>query len=236
MKNGLFSLGLVIKSNHNFEKTQWLVATSLTLGNFIKIDSTLVTHQKSTFFHSTQALKPTHTCLCMPLGHTSVTVMGGRPPWGIDISLAFKSGNLIKVLVPSSKVPFASPSKVGLPSPRFNTWWFGIKKRVKNFGENGSQHVDIPPISQGDLTLKLFAKAKPSTVKRKGKNIKVPTMKKPRVCTLLPWLLFCNNFLINGVCQFLSFFLPFDHWQVKETAPQTQAKAKATPLAHDTLI
>lgn len=38
------------------------------------------------------------------------------------------------------------------------------------------------------------------------------------------------------MCDFLSFFLPFDIWQVKETAPQTQAKAKATPLAYGTLI
>lgn len=37
-------------------------------------------------------------------------------------SLAFKSGNLIKVLVPGFEVPFASPSRVGLPSPRFNAW------------------------------------------------------------------------------------------------------------------
>ena len=103
-------------------------------------------------------------------------------------SLPFKSGNLIKVLVSSSEVPFTSPSRVGLPLPRFKAWWSGIRECVKNFGENGSECVDIPPIFQGDLTLKLFAKAKTSSIKRKGKNVKVLTVKKPRVCTFLPYL------------------------------------------------
>ena len=97
-------------------------------------------------------------------------------------SLAFKSNNLIKVLVFGSEVPFASPSRTGLPSPKFKTWWSSIRERVRNFGENGSQHVDIPPIFQGDLTLKLSAKSKPLTIKRKRKN-HASTVKKPRVCT-----------------------------------------------------
>nr|POE50391.1 hypothetical protein CFP56_35564 [Quercus suber] len=106
--------------------------------------------------------------------------MGGQPLRGINISLALNSGNLIKVLVPGFEVPLTSLSRVGLPSPRFNTCWFEIRERVRNFGENGSQHVDIPPIFQGDLTLKLFSKAEPSAIKRKGKKIKVLTIKKPR--------------------------------------------------------
>nr|POE52424.1 hypothetical protein CFP56_66182 [Quercus suber] len=98
----------------------------------------------------------------------------------IVASLAFKSSNLIKVLVSGSKVPFASPSEIGLPSPRFKAWWFGIRECVRNFGENGSQRVDIPPIFQGDLTLKPSIKAKPFAIKRKGKNVKVSAIKKPR--------------------------------------------------------
>ena len=40
----------------------------------------------------------------------------------IVVSLAFKSGNLIKVLVSGFEIPFASPPKTGLPSPRFKAW------------------------------------------------------------------------------------------------------------------
>ena len=49
-----------------------------------------------------------------------------------------------------------------------------------NFGENGAQRVDVPPIFQGDLTLKPLTKAKPSSTKRK-KNAKTPFSKKPKV-------------------------------------------------------
>nr|POF02446.1 hypothetical protein CFP56_28056 [Quercus suber] len=73
----------------------------------------------------------------------------------IVASLAFKSSNLIKVLAFGSEVPFASPSRIGLPSAKFKIWWFGIREHVRNFGDNRSQRVDIPPIFQGDLTLKL---------------------------------------------------------------------------------
>ena len=60
--------------------------------------------------------------------------------------MAFKSSNLIKLLVFASEVPFASPSRIGLPLLRFKEWWFGIRERVRNFEESGSQHVDISPI------------------------------------------------------------------------------------------
>ena len=125
------------------------------------------------------------------LGHFSTPT----PPATVA-SLAFNSENLIKVLVLGSKIPLASPSSVGLPSPRFKSWWFGVREHVRSFGESGSQHVDIPLIFQGDLTLKLFVKAKPLTIKRKGKNVMVPAVKKPRVCTFLPLsCFFCNVFL-----------------------------------------
>lgn len=104
-------------------------------------------------------------------------------------SLAFKIWNLIKVLVPSLEVPLATPSRIGLPLLRFKTRWSGIRERVRNFGESGSQRVDSPPIFHGDLTLKLLAKAKPSTSKRKGKTINVPAVKKPRVCTFLSYFI-----------------------------------------------
>lgn len=37
-------------------------------------------------------------------------------------SLAFKSNNLVKVVVSSSEVPFTSPSQARLPLPRFKEW------------------------------------------------------------------------------------------------------------------
>ena len=52
-----------------------------------------------------------------------------------------------------SEVPFTSPSRTGLPSPRLKAWWFGIRERVRNFGESGSQGVDIPLIFQGDFPM-----------------------------------------------------------------------------------
>jgi len=61
--------------------------------------------------------------------------------------------------------------------------------------------MDIPPIFQGDLTLKLSAKTKPSAIKRKGKNVKVSIVKKPRVCS------FFFDFVI-----FVMFF--FDQWRM----------------------
>ena len=111
------------------------------------------------------------------LGHLSTPTLPA-----IVASLAFKSKNLIMVLVSGSKVPFASPSRTRLPSPKFKAWWSGIREHVRKFRESGSQRVDIPPIFQGDLTLKLSAKAKPSAIKRKGKN-HASTVKKPRVHT-----------------------------------------------------
>ena len=69
------------------------------------------------------------------------------------VSLAFKSSNLIKLLVFASEVPFAFPSRIGLPLLRFKAWWFGIRERVRNFGESGSQGVDIPLIFQGDFPM-----------------------------------------------------------------------------------
>ena len=127
------------------------------------------------------------------------------------MSLAFKSNNLIKVLVSGSEVPFTYPSRIGLPSPRIKAWWSGIRERVRNFGESGSQGIDIPLIFQGDLTLKLSANAKPSAIKRKGKNIKVSVVKKPRVCTFFFYFVsFVMFSLINGVYDFPFSFLYFD--------------------------
>ena len=126
-------------------------------------------------------------------------------------SLVFKSQNLIKMLESGSKVPFASLSRVGLPTPRFRARWSGIRERVRNFGESGSQRVDIPPIFQGDLILKLFVEAKPSTIKRKEKNVKVPAIKKPSVYTFLPYLVsFVIFFMINSVCDLPFFFISLD--------------------------
>jgi len=108
-----------------------------------------------------------------------------------------------------------------------------------NFGESGSQRVDMSPIFQGDLTLKLSAKVKPSAIKRKGKNVKVFAMKKPRVCTFFFYFVYFVMFsLINGVCGFPFSFLSFDLWQVKEAVPQTQTqtKVKATLMAQDASI
>ena len=126
-------------------------------------------------------------------------------------SLVFKSQNLIKMLESGSKVPFASLSRVGLPTPRFRARWSGIGERVRNFGESGSQRVDIPPIFQGDLILKLFVEAKPSIIKRKEKNVKVPALKKPSVYTFLPYLVsFVIFFMINSVCDLPFFFISLD--------------------------
>ena len=112
------------------------------------------------------------------------------------------------MLESSFEVPFASLSRVVLPTPRFRARWSGIRERVRNFGESGSQRVDIPPIFQGDLILKLFVEAKPSTIKRKEKNVKVPAIKKPSVYTFLPYLVsFVIFFMINSVCDLPFFFL-----------------------------
>ena len=94
--------------------------------------------------------------------------------------LAFKKENLIKILVSSPEILFTSFTRNGLPSPRFNSWWFDNRECVRDFGESDAQRVDIPPIFQGDLTLKPLPKAKPSSTKRK-KNAKTPSIKKPKV-------------------------------------------------------
>ena len=54
-------------------------------------------------------------------------------------SLAFKKENLIKILVSSPKIPFTSPTRTGLPSPRFKLWWSDIRERVRNFRESSAQ-------------------------------------------------------------------------------------------------
>ena len=74
-------------------------------------------------------------------------------------SLAFKKENLIKILVSSLEIPFTSPTRNGLPSPKFKSRWFDIRDPVRNFGESGAQRVDVPPIFQGDLTLKPLSKS-----------------------------------------------------------------------------
>ena len=99
-------------------------------------------------------------------------------------SLAFKKENLIKILVSSLEIPFTYPTRNGLPSPKFKSRWFDIRDPVRNFGESGAQRVDVPPIFQGDLTLKPFPKAKPSSIMRK-KNAKTPSIKKPKVHSFL---------------------------------------------------
>ena len=99
-------------------------------------------------------------------------------------SLAFKKENIIKILVSSPKIPFTSPTRNGLPSPRFKSWWSDLKERVRNFGENDAQQIDVPLIFQGDLTLKPLLKAKSSSTKRK-KNAKTPSIKKPKVHSFL---------------------------------------------------
>ena len=95
-------------------------------------------------------------------------------------SLAFRRENLIKILVSSPEIPFNSPTRTRLPSPRFKSWWFDIREHVRNFEESGSQWVDVPPIFQGDLTLKLPTKPKLLGTKRK-KSAKVSFVKKPKV-------------------------------------------------------
>ena len=62
------------------------------------------------------------------LGHFSILTLLAVVP-----SLAFKKENLIKILVSSSVIPFTSPTKNGLPLPRFKSWWFDIRERVRNF-------------------------------------------------------------------------------------------------------
>ena len=74
-------------------------------------------------------------------------------------SLAFKRENLIKILVTSPEIPFTSPIRTRLPSPKFESWWSDIKERVRNFRESGAQQMDVPPIFQGDLTLKPLQKS-----------------------------------------------------------------------------
>ena len=95
-------------------------------------------------------------------------------------SLGFKRENLIKILESGSKIPFTSPFGVGLPSPKFKSWWSDIRECVRDFGENGAQQVDVPHVFQGDLTLKLLIKAKLSGTKRK-RNVKVSSVKKSKV-------------------------------------------------------
>ena len=113
------------------------------------------------------------------LGHLSTLALST-----VVASLAFKRENLIKILVLSPKISFTSPTRTRLPSPRFKLWWSDIREHVRNFRESGAQRVDVPPIFQGDLTLKLLPKAKPSVTKRK-KNAKTPSSKKPKVHLLL---------------------------------------------------
>ncbi|XP_050259854.1 uncharacterized protein LOC126704910 [Quercus robur] len=57
-----------------------------------------------------------------------------------------------------------------------------MEERVRNFGESGAQQVDVPPIFQGDWTLKLPTKAKLSGTGRK-KSAKVSSVKKPKTQT-----------------------------------------------------
>ena len=113
------------------------------------------------------------------LGHLSTLALPA-----VVASLAFKRENLIKILVSNPEIPFTSPIRTGLPSPRFKSWWFDVRERVRNFKESSAQQVDVPPIFQGDLTLKPLLKAKPLGTKRK-KNTKTPSSKKPKIHTFL---------------------------------------------------
>ena len=109
---------------------------------------------------------------------------------------AFKMENLVKILVSNPEILFTSPIRNGLPSPRFNSWWLDIKERVTNFVESDAQRVDVPPIFQGDFTLKPFSNAKRSSIKRK-KNANTPSSKKLKV----------YYFLYND-CLITSSFIP----------------------------
>ena len=111
------------------------------------------------------------------LGHFSTLVLPS-----VVTSLGFKRENIIKILVSSPEIPFTSPTKAGLPSPKFKSWWSNIREHVRNFGESGAQWVDVPSIFQGDLTLKLPTKAKLLGTRRK-KSTKVSSIKKPMVHT-----------------------------------------------------
>ena len=113
------------------------------------------------------------------LGHLSTSALPA-----VVAFLAFKKENLIKILVSNPEIPFTSPTRNGLPSPRFKSWWSDIRERVRNFGESGAQRVDVPPVFQGDLTLKPFPKAKPLSTNKK-KNAKTPSSRKPKVHSFL---------------------------------------------------
>ena len=63
-----------------------------------------------------------------------------------------------------------------------------------NFREIGAQQVDVPPIFQGDLTLKHLPKAKPSSTKS-NKNVNTPSSKKPKVHSFL----YCNCFVTSSL-------------------------------------
>ena len=67
------------------------------------------------------------------LGHLSTLAL-----LVIVASLAFKKENLIKILVLSPKIFLTSPTRNGLPSPRFKSWWSNIRECVRNFGESGA--------------------------------------------------------------------------------------------------
>ena len=66
------------------------------------------------------------------LGHLSTSTLALLV---VVASLAFKRENLIKILVSSPKIPFTSPTRVGLPLPRFKLWWSVIREHVRNFGK-----------------------------------------------------------------------------------------------------
>ena len=130
------------------------------------------------------------------MGHLSIPALPI-----IVVSLAFKSNNLIKVLVSGSEVPFTYPSRIGLPSPRIKAWWSGIRERVRNFGESGSQGIDIPLIFQGDLTLKLSANAKPSAIKRNFLCFPYKFSYLKLSLFSLPFMPYLHNFLVNAIMR-----------------------------------
>ena len=113
------------------------------------------------------------------------------------------------------ETPFTSPTSNGLPSPRVKSWWFNIRECVRNFGEIGAQRVDVPPIFQGDLTLKPLPKAKPSSTKR-NKNVNTPSSKKLKVHFFLYSNCFVTSSLSLNSSNFSSFlyFLPLTGYKL----------------------
>ena len=111
--------------------------------------------------------------------------------------------------------PSLPPPVMDYLHPGFESWWFDIRECVRNFGEIGAQRVDVPPIFQGDLTLKPLPKAKPSSTKR-NKNVNTPSSKKLKVHFFLYSNCFVTSSLSLNSSNFSSFlyFLPLTGYKL----------------------